>query len=137
MKWRWVFVGAFLVLGLLVACVEGEEVVMRTAVPSPPPTIEPTVTETAVPVTEVEETTTLTIPAETPIPPSPLHESVFDEARGGLYLDERLTWPFLQTAVVSYLNQNQLVLEDGNIVSLLNLKRLYLGWLDIILDGEN
>lgn len=56
MKWGWVFVGAFLVLGLLVACAEGEEVVVNTAVPTPPPTIEPTATETAVPVNVVEET---------------------------------------------------------------------------------
>ncbi len=192
MKWGWVFVGAFLVLGLLAACAKGEEVVENTAVPTPPPTIEPTVTETAVPVSVVEETavaTSTTIPTETPTPPNPLAdvldlqqlaevpldtsrayslktpdydllrdwlrsaretplqglayfyifdllafdfahnfphgagqlEPIFEEAQGGHYLNERITWPVLQTAVVAYLNQNQILLEDGNPLRILAL----------------
>jgi hypothetical protein len=55
---------------LLVACVEGQEVaVEHTAVSTPHPTIEPTVTETAVPApaTVVEETAVL-VPTATPLP---------------------------------------------------------------------
>ncbi|MCA9953453.1 MAG: tetratricopeptide repeat protein [Anaerolineales bacterium] len=40
-------------------------------------------------------------------------EPIFEEAQGGNYLNERITWPVLQTAVVAYLNQNQILLEDG------------------------
>lgn len=39
----------FLFVGLLGACAEGEEVAGNTAVPTPPPTIELAVMETAVP----------------------------------------------------------------------------------------
>lgn len=64
----------FLFVGLLGACAEGEEVVrVNTAVPTPPPTIEPTATETAVPVSVVEETavpvpTVTSSPTATPTP---------------------------------------------------------------------
>lgn len=47
---RFAFLLLIGLLGLLVACVEGQEVAVEsTAVPTPPPTNEPTVTETAVP----------------------------------------------------------------------------------------
>ncbi len=47
---RFAFLLLIGLLVLLVACVEGQEVAVEsTAVPTPPPTIEPTVTETAVP----------------------------------------------------------------------------------------
>ncbi|MCA9945014.1 MAG: VCBS repeat-containing protein [Anaerolineales bacterium] len=192
MKWGWLFVGAFLVLGLLVACTEGQEVAVEsTAVITPLPTIEPTATETAVSVSVVEETAvpTLAPPTETPTTPSPLAdvidfhqlvevpldtsvayslkipdynflrdwlrtaretperglpyfyvfdllafdfarsfphgagqlEPVFEAAQGGMYLDERLTWPVLETAVVAYLNQNRISLQDGNPIDILEL----------------
>ena len=60
-QWGWLSVGAFLVLGLLVACAEGQEVAVEsTAVPTPSPTIEPTVTETAVSVPTVKPLLTAT-----------------------------------------------------------------------------
>lgn len=79
MKWGWVGAVIFLILAL-VACAEGEEVaVVSTAVPTPPPTIEPTVTETGVAATAtvVEETavplpTITPLPTATPIPQDPL-----------------------------------------------------------------
>ena len=58
MKWGWVGAALFLIFSL-VACVEGQDVAVEsTAVPTPHPTLEPTVTETAVPApaTVVEET---------------------------------------------------------------------------------
>ena len=71
-----VFFYLLLFVGLLVACAEGEEVVGNTAVPTPQPTIELTVTETAVPVSVVEETavpvpTVTPLPTATPIPQDP------------------------------------------------------------------
>ncbi|MBK8903239.1 MAG: hypothetical protein IPM53_18785 [Anaerolineaceae bacterium] len=60
MKWGWVNAAIFLVFSL-VACVEGQEVVVEsTAVPTPPPTIEPTVMETAVVMSVVAETAVAT-----------------------------------------------------------------------------
>lgn len=62
MKWGWVGAALFLIFSL-VACAEGQEAVVdSTAVPTPPPTLEPTVTETAVP--EMTET-------PSPLPPTP------------------------------------------------------------------
>ena len=73
-RFVWLLIGGLVVL--LAACGEGEEVGLDTAVPTPLPTIEPTATETAVPVNVLEETAvpTPTIPIETPTPPSPLAE---------------------------------------------------------------
>ena len=39
----------------------------------------------------------------------------------GSFLAERLTWPVLETAVVAYLNQNQISLEDGKSINILEL----------------
>ncbi|MFZ1400157.1 MAG: hypothetical protein WAS33_24855, partial [Candidatus Promineifilaceae bacterium] len=48
MKRGWVGAALFLIFSLM-ACGEGQEVAVEsTAVPTPPPTLEPTVTETAV-----------------------------------------------------------------------------------------
>jgi len=76
MKWGWAAAIVFLVLSLA-ACVQEEDgLVESTAVPTPLPTIEATVTETAVPATAtvVEEMATPPIPTETPTPLSPLAE---------------------------------------------------------------
>ncbi|MCB9423433.1 MAG: hypothetical protein H6667_26795, partial [Ardenticatenaceae bacterium] len=192
MKWGRAAAIVFLVLSLA-ACVQEEAVLGEsTAVPSPPPTIEPTVTETAVPATATvgEETAALPLPMQTPTPPSLLAEVpdlkqlsevpidtsstyrlktpdfdllhdwlraaretperglpyfhifdllAFDFARSfphgagqlepifqeneypGMYLDERMIWPVLQTAVVAHLNQNQISLEDRNQIDILEL----------------
>ncbi|MCA9917957.1 MAG: tetratricopeptide repeat protein [Anaerolineales bacterium] len=189
MKRGWCAAIVFLVLSLAACVQEGDVLVVSTAVPTPPPAIEPTVMETAVAARVVEETAAPPLPTETPTPPSPLAEVpdlnqlsevpidtsaryrlktpdfdllydwliaahktperslpyysifdllafdftrsfpqgagqlelVFEEAKEALYPYESMNWPVLQTAVVAYLNQNQIVLEDGKPINILGL----------------